>query len=170
MGKNCYSLVTRNIHAMEIKIFTFFYRPELEGFDTSALHRFCLDKEVFEVQGHFFLREGRPCWTAWVRYRMAGDTNLPLSPSEPGIHWDERDRLLIQRLKAWRKEQASQRGIPHYLIFKNRELEMIVREKISTKAGLGDIQGFGRKKVAEFGEGIVQIVQAFLQEKPSDNA
>lgn len=151
---------------MQVKIFTFPYRPELEGFDTGPLDRFCLDKEVFEMQGHFFLREQQPCWTVWVRYRVVAEPTGSTRDDTDKTAWSEWDRLLIRQLKAWRKEHADKVGVPYFVLFNNKELESVVREKVTTKAQLATIRGFGPKKIAQSGDGIIALVKAFLKEKP----
>lgn len=148
---------------MNLKVFTFAYRPELSGFDTEALDRFCLDKEVFEYQSHFFQREGQAHWTICVRYRVIGAN----APSQPDTDWSERDLLLRRRLKEYRIQQAQQTGKPPYIIFTDRQMDAFIRHNVRQLADFGPIKGFGPKKTELFGADILGIVGAFAEEKAS---
>lgn len=48
--------------------------------------------------------------------------------------------------------------MPAYCIFNNAQLNDIVSKKPSTKEELSKISGFGEKKVASYGESIIEIV------------
>ena len=150
------------------KIFTFPYQPALAGFDSNPLERFLLDKEVFELQAHFFLREGQPYWTVWVRYRITG--SQPVSVKADQAPRNERDQLLYDRLRNWRREQAEAQGVPPYIILTNKQLATLVQEKIDTKASLGAVKGIGPKKVARYGEAIIGIIEAFTAQNHSQDA
>ncbi len=152
---------------MNIHIFSFPFEPEISGFDTQVLETFCLDKEVFDIQAHFFLREGQPYWTIYVRYRVSGvRNNQPLTDRQ---NWNERDRLLMDRLRAWRKQKAGEEGIPAYIVFTNRQMEAFVRQKVIHKSAFGPIKGFGAQKIARYGADIIRIVKAFT-DQPKNHA
>ncbi|MCZ6597739.1 MAG: RecQ family ATP-dependent DNA helicase [Planctomycetota bacterium] len=61
------------------------------------------------------------------------------------------DEELFQRLRALRRELASERGVPAYVIFGDRTLALMAAHKPRTTAELLNIKGVGEKKAANLG-------------------
>ncbi len=73
------------------------------------------------------------------------------------IHYDEG---VFDRLRAWRKATAAERGVPAYVIFHDSTLQAIAHEKPATLAALGRIAGLGERKLIEYGERILAEIRA----------
>lgn len=85
----------------------------------------------------------------------AGDgDDLPLSAAEAE---------LFERLRAWRTEQARERGWPPYTIFPDRTLTLICAAAPRTTAELAQIKGLGPKRLADYGADVLALVAAWRE-------
>ena len=69
---------------------------------------------------------------------------------------------LFEALRAWRKEQADSEEIPAYRIFSQKALYALTAAAPKTMRELSDIHGIGPKKLKQYGEAILCIVQQHL--------
>ncbi len=68
------------------------------------------------------------------------------------------DPDLLDALKAWRREEASRRKVPPYVVFHDRTLEAIAAERPSSLAALADISGVGPAKLEAYGAAVLALV------------
>jgi DNA helicase-2/ATP-dependent DNA helicase PcrA len=68
------------------------------------------------------------------------------------------DPALAERLRAWRRERASDDGVPAYVVFNDRTLRDLAGRRPGSAAELLDVHGFGRAKVARYGDDVLRIV------------
>ena len=64
----------------------------------------------------------------------------------------------FNKLKEWRKEKAKEINKPPYCIFKNSILEDIILKKPRTKKDLQKIKGIGPKKILQYGDDVMSII------------
>ena len=70
------------------------------------------------------------------------------------------DEALFQALRAWRKEEATEQGVPPYVILHDATLiEVALRRPMSTTA-LADIPGVGKSKLERYGAALLARVAA----------
>jgi ATP-dependent DNA helicase RecQ len=148
---------------MPVHVITLPFDPETEMFHDEELARFLLNKRVNTMRPEFFQVNGRAYWSVFVEY----ETVLSASDdrAEPN-NMDEPQRLLLQRLKEWRKEKAAAEGVPVYILATNSQLVDLVKQMPQTLEALRQIHGFGRKKCEKYGADIIGIIQAFYEKKP----
>jgi ATP-dependent DNA helicase RecQ len=120
----------------------------------------------------------RLCITETGRRALTADTLLVLSglgakPSTPGMPSDppghastgvvaegsKVDTALLERLRCWRYQKARMLGVPAFMVLHNRVLEAIVRLSPRTLTELEGVRGIGARKVEQFGEEIIDVVQ-----------
>ena len=154
---------------MKVRIFSFPFLPDQGGFDTDALDQFCLDKEILELSAHFFQQERQAYWTLYVRYRLPDSGNRASTSKFKDRHLNEKDRLLVRRLKEYRSEKAKELGWPPYLIFTQKQLMDFATQKMTTLEGFGPVKGFGGKRVQRFGKDILEIIKAFKAERTENH-
>jgi DNA helicase-2/ATP-dependent DNA helicase PcrA len=70
------------------------------------------------------------------------------------------DTPLLAALKAWRRDEATQRGLPAYVLFHDRTLADIAARRPCTTSDLLAVSGVGPAKVANYGEAVLAIVKA----------
>jgi ATP-dependent DNA helicase RecQ len=68
------------------------------------------------------------------------------------------DDTLLSKLKAWRKDKASQNSVPAYVIFHDATLNDLASIKPTSLKSLQDIQGFGKVKIDRFGKEVLDII------------
>lgn len=149
---------------MEATVLTLAFDPKRGGFPAEELEDFCLNKEVKTLRSEFFVRDGQPYWTVFIEFERvvaAGDGVKDLSPVE---------RKAYEALAHWRKEAAKTRNYPAYLIATNKQLVLMVRRKARSKAALDGIKGFGRKRIAAYGDDIIHILSKFFDDEPADGS
>jgi ATP-dependent DNA helicase RecQ len=72
--------------------------------------------------------------------------------------WRGVDRDLFDRLRRWRRRIAEARGKPAWTILDDKALRTIASEKPSTLATLLRCKGIGEKRLADFGEAILDLI------------
>ncbi|MCF1596796.1 DNA helicase RecQ [Streptomyces muensis] len=64
----------------------------------------------------------------------------------------------FEALRSWRAEQAREQGVPAYVIFHDATLREIVTVWPASVRELGGVGGVGEKKLATYGEGVLQVL------------
>jgi superfamily II DNA helicase RecQ len=68
------------------------------------------------------------------------------------------DPELLEALRAWRSEQASEQRVPPYIIFSNKVLAAIASRRPATSEALSQIRGIGPAKLEKYGQAVVELV------------
>jgi ATP-dependent DNA helicase RecQ len=76
--------------------------------------------------------------------------------------WENVDQELFEILRNLRRELASQRGVPAYIVFGDRALRDMARQQPTTLGTFCQVSGVGEKKLAEYGEIFVKCIQEHL--------
>lgn len=104
------------------KIITIPFDRNKKGFDEEALTKFILNKQVISHHVQFFEDGTDKYWSVFLEY----DPVLEKAPEKEAEGLDEPQTILLERLRAWRKERAEKDGVPVYIIGTNKELVNIV--------------------------------------------
>ena len=144
---------------MKIKILTIPFDDNSEGFNDEPVNKFCLNKRVHKIETEFFYGNNKIYWTVAVIYdevvKPSEKIKEPLSNSQ---------KLLLKRLKEWRKQKAQKEGFPVFLVTNNAQLEQIIKEKCVTLEHLKTIKGIGKSKIDKYGKEITEIVKNFYEQ------
>ena len=73
------------------------------------------------------------------------------------------DQGLFEALRIWRREQAQAQGLPPYVIFHDRTLAEIARERPASLAALARCGGVGQGKLERYGRAVLAVVGAAAQ-------
>ena len=68
------------------------------------------------------------------------------------------DGTLLAALKAWRREQAREQGVPPYVVFHDRTLVEIAVRSPADLMSLGEVNGVGRAKLERYGEALLTLL------------
>ncbi|MFV5993009.1 DNA helicase RecQ [Streptomyces sp. NPDC056231] len=68
---------------------------------------------------------------------------------------------VFEALRAWRGAQAKEQGVPAYVIFHDATLREIAMVRPDSVSALGGISGLGEKKLATYGEGVLEVLASF---------
>ena len=78
----------------------------------------------------------------------------------------ECDEALFEKLRDLRRELASERGVPPYIIFGDVALRHMARDYPTTLGAFGLGHGVGEKKLNEFGEIFTKEITSYLENNP----
>jgi superfamily II DNA helicase RecQ len=53
---------------------------------------------------------------------------------------------------------AEKEGVPVYTVLTNEQLAQMVQKKVSSKAGLKEIEGVGEARVEKYGEAVLRVL------------
>ena len=68
------------------------------------------------------------------------------------------DREVFDALRGWRTTVAKEKQIPPYMVFSDATLVGIVEARPASVAQLGAVSGVGAKKLAEYGEAVLEAL------------
>ncbi len=74
------------------------------------------------------------------------------------VSWEGVDRELFEALRGLRRQLASERGVPPYIIFNDSTLREISRLRPSTLSKMRQISGIGDTKLSDFGSNFLELV------------
>jgi ATP-dependent DNA helicase RecQ len=77
--------------------------------------------------------------------------------SDPVAELSEEQRVLDERLRAWRKAESEKMGLPQFFVLGTSTLRTIVLERPKTLKELQGIQGIGQEKLDRFGASILEV-------------
>jgi ATP-dependent DNA helicase RecQ len=78
------------------------------------------------------------------------------------------DQGLYELLRIWRRTTAAEKGVPAYVIFHDATLMQIAALRPSSKQGLRSLSGVGDRRVEQFGDELVEIVQDYAAKTGQD--
>ncbi|AZA85233.1 aldolase [Chryseobacterium lactis] len=70
------------------------------------------------------------------------------------------EEQILDALKLWRSEKAREQNLPTYFIASNKELMSVAKYKPAKKEELLEIKGFGKHKIENYGEEILDILES----------
>ncbi|HJT18151.1 MAG TPA: DNA helicase RecQ, partial [Thermoanaerobaculia bacterium] len=82
--------------------------------------------------------------------------------------WEGVDTALFESLRKFRRELATARGVPAYIILGDRSLREVARLRPRSLTELSEVYGIGEKKLADLGTKILAVVRDMLP--PVQNA
>ncbi len=103
----------------------------------------------------------RPLDGANQRSRVVGSRRAARSTGRDGPtqRRDEADAELVDALKAWRRERASEDEVPAYVVATDATLAAIAERRPWNEAQLLAVPGIGPAKVAKYGEAMLSVVR-----------
>ena len=79
--------------------------------------------------------------------------------------WEGVDRDLFDLLRAYRRRQAEERGVPPYVVFSDATLRDLARRRPSNHDELLTIHGIGAKKCAEYGDDLLDEIANYCRDR-----
>ena len=78
--------------------------------------------------------------------------------------WEGVDRDLLEHLRELRRMLASARGVPPYVVFEDTVLRELSRRRPTTLVTIRSVKGMGDKRVAQWGQQLVDAIGRFAYE------
>ncbi|WP_228401580.1 HRDC domain-containing protein [Chryseobacterium sp. PMSZPI] len=149
---------------MKVKVFKIRLPEELLYKDQKMLDDFLEANEIIKVETAFVSDE---CYWTVILYfeepRLTKNTVkepkvVKYSAEGDSLSYDE--EKILNALKLWRSEKAREQNLPTYFIASNKELMSVAKYKPAKKEELLEIKGFGKHKIENYGEEILEILES----------
>lgn len=79
-------------------------------------------------------------------------------------NWDGVDRELFESLRALRSKLAAELSVPAYIVFGDASLKDLARRRPSTLETFRQAHGVGEKKLREYGDVFLDVIQNYCQD------
>lgn len=89
--------------------------------------------------------------------RAPRGANRPPFEDEPG--WDDEAEDRFERLRSWRRIEASRQALPPYVIFHDATLRELAARRPTDDAGLARIKGFGAARLERYGADVLALLR-----------
>lgn len=149
---------------MKVKVFKIRLPEELLYKDQKMLDDFLERNEIIKVETAFVNDE---CYWSVILYfeepKLVKNTVkepkvVKYSVDNDFLNPDEEQ--ILNALKLWRSEKAREQNLPTYFIASNKELMSVAKYKPARKEELLEIKGFGKHKIENYGEEILEILES----------
>ena len=147
---------------MKVKIFKIRLSEEFIYSDQKLLDRFLEENNILKYETAF-VKDDESYWSVVLYFE---ELKVLVNENQPEKYIADADSVLsedeikiLDSLKIWRSEKAKDQKLPVYFIATNKELFSIAKYKPAKKEELRDIKGFGKHKIENYGEEIIEILE-----------
>jgi len=148
---------------MKVKVFKIRLPEEFLHEDQKTLDAFLEFNDIIKVETAFVNDENY--WSVVlyfdelriVQNKVKDPKVTKYSAESENLNSDE--EKILYALKEWRSEKAKEQNLPSYFIATNKELTSVAKYKPAKKEELLDIKGFGKHKIENYGEEILEILE-----------
>ena len=162
-----------------LKLVTLPFAEKLEEFEQDELESVLGNVQIVKYQAELVKMEGKYYWTAFVECEKADkfDKNSEKDNFTQDVkefkeanknymeYLTEDEMELYKILKEWRAGEAQLLGYPPYIIASNQLLSDIVKTNPKSIEELSQLKGMGKRKVRDYGEEILLILENFYDVK-----
>ncbi|MBE4948565.1 HRDC domain-containing protein [Chryseobacterium culicis] len=149
---------------MRVKIFKIRIPEEFLYKDQKMLDDFLEGNEIIKVETAFVSDERY--WSVILYFEdLKPVKNIVKEPKTAKYSADNEllnadEEKILDALKLWRSEKAREHNLPTYFIASNKELMSVAKYKPAKKEELLEIKGFGKHKIENYGEEILEILES----------
>jgi len=149
---------------MRVKIFKIRIPEEFLYKDQKVLDDFLEGNEIIKVETAFVSDERY--WSVILYFEdLKPVKNIVKEPKTAKYSADNEllnadEEKILDALKLWRSEKAREHNLPTYFIASNKELMSVAKYKPAKKEELLEIKGFGKHKIENYGEEILEILES----------
>ncbi|MDQ0782025.1 HRDC domain-containing protein [Chryseobacterium sp. W4I1] len=149
---------------MKVKVFKIRLPEEFLYKDQKMLDHFLELNEIIKVETAFVNEESY--WSVILYFEELKTIKSTVKEPKAVKYSVENDALsfdeeqILNALKYWRSEKAKEQNLPIYFIASNKELMSVAKYKPARKEELLEIKGFGKHKIENYGEEILEILES----------
>ena len=162
-----------------LKIVTLPFDDKMEEFEQEKLEKVLKDVQIVKYQAELVKIEGKYYWTVFVECEKIEKLNKNSEKNnftENGKEFKDANKNymeyltedemeLYKILKEWRAGEAQLLGYPPYIIASNQLLANIAKTNPKNMEELSQLKGMGKRKVRDYGEEILLILENFYDIK-----
>jgi len=149
---------------MKVKVLKVRIAEEFLHIDQKKIDLFLNEHQILNVETAFVHNENY--WSVIFYYTEIKNSSNSVKETKT-IKYSAEDEILnvdeikiLDALKLWRSEKAKEQNLPSYFIATNKELTSVAKYKPAKKEELLDIKGFGKHKIENYGEEILEILES----------
>lgn len=128
----------------------------------AEMNVFLRGHRVLAVKKEFVPDGENSFWTFCVEYLDSPGTGAAPTGRLPKVDYKEvlkpEEFEVFSRLREWRKAVAEKEGVPVYAILTNEQLAQVVQRKVTSRAGLKEIEGVGEARIEKYGEAVLAVL------------
>lgn len=149
---------------MKVKVFKIRLQQEFLQHDQHSLDDFLESHQIVKVETAFVNDDNY--WSVVLYFDEQKMTNNTVKEPKQMKYTAENEELnddeekILYALKEWRSEKSRAQNLPTYFIATNKELLSVAKYKPARKEELLDIKGFGKHKIENYGEEILEILES----------
>lgn len=151
---------------MKIKVLKIRIADEFLREDQREIDHFLEHHEIIKTETAFVHDE--QFWSVVLYFNdIESAVNKTIVKDSKAVKYSADDEMLnedeakiLDALKLWRSEKAKEQNLPTYFIATNKELVSVAKYKPAKKEELLDIKGFGKHKIENYGEEILEILES----------
>ena len=147
---------------MKVKVLKVRLSDDFIEHDQKVLDRFLGENNVLKFESAF-VKDDDGYWSVILYYEelkmTVNDSKTPKYSAENDAELNADEIKILDSLKLWRTDKAKNQNLPVYFIATNKELLSIAKYKPVKKEELLDIKGFGKHKIENYGEEIIEILE-----------
>lgn len=149
---------------MKVKVFKVRLDHEFLHHDQQMLDEFLGKHQIVKVETAFVNNDNY--WSVFLYFEVVKMTVTTVKEPKHAKYAAENEELssdeekILYALKEWRSDKAKEQNLPTYFIATNKELASVARYKPAKKEELLDIKGFGKHKIENYGEEILEILDS----------
>lgn len=148
---------------MKVKVFKVRLDQEFLHDDQKMLDEFLGKHEIVKVETAFVNDENY--WSVMLYFEVVKMTAAVKEPKHVNYAAENEElnpdeEKILYALKEWRSDKAKKQNLPGYFIATNKELTSVAKYKPARKEELLDIKGFGKHKIENYGEEILEILES----------
>jgi superfamily II DNA helicase RecQ len=127
----------------------------------AEMNAFLRSHRVLAVKKEF-VPDGENSFWAFCAEYLESPAGMAPAPGGKPPKVDYREVLkpeefeVFSRLREWRKGVAEQEGVPVYAVLTNEQLAQMVQKRVTTRAGLKEIEGVGEARLAKYGDALLE--------------
>ena len=148
---------------MKVKVLKVRLSDDFIEHDQKVLDRFLGENNVLKFESAF-VKDDEGYWSVILYYEelkmTVNDSKTPKYSAENDAELNADEIKILDSLKLWRTEKVKDQNLPVYFIATNKELLSIAKYKPVKKEELLDIKGFGKHKIENYGEEIIEILES----------
>lgn len=149
---------------MKVKVLKIRLSKEFLHRDQKMLDDFLEVNEIIKVETAFVNDE---CYWSVILYFEEPKATKSIVKEPKAVKYSADNDVLnsdeekiLNALKYWRSEKAKEQNLPTYFIASNKELMSVAKYKPAKKEELLEIKGFGKHKIENYGEEILEILES----------
>ncbi len=147
---------------MKIKILKIRLSEDFQANDEKKVNEFLQNHDIIKMSSSL-VNSTENYWSIMVYFEEAKSVVKESKPTKYSADSDTElnadEVKILDSLRLWRNEKAKEQNLPSYFVATNKELLSIAKYKPVKVEQLIEIKGFGKHKIENYGEEIIEILE-----------